>query len=150
MSSTTNPNITPREDPMPPEHHLPWLLPGVCTHPVCMTVIFLIILLCYEHYLMHQVLHNVFPDVLHVWEEAFTEIDHDATRNVISVHFAATQPFLLLALRSIDEMNSNLTLVVTHVIHFYTIISEQVLCQFIQSIVGSTYVFPSVLHWIKS
>jgi hypothetical protein len=150
MSSTTYPNITPIEEPMRPEHHSPWLLPDVCTHPVCMTVIFLIILLCCEVYLMHQVLHNVFPDVLRVWEEAFYEIDHDATRNVIDLQFATTQPYLLLALWSIDQVNSNLTHVVTLVIHFYTIISEQVLCQFIQSIVRNTYVFPLVLHWIKS
>jgi hypothetical protein len=132
ISSTTYPNITPREDPIRLEHHSPWLLPGVYTHPVCMIVIFLIILLCCEVYLMHQVLYNVFPDVLSVWDEAFTEMGHDTTKNVIGVHFAATQPYLL-ALRSTNQVNSNLTHVVTLVIHFYTIISKQLLCQFVQS-----------------
>jgi hypothetical protein len=150
MSSTTYPNITPREDLIWPEHHSPWLMPSVCTHHVCLTVIFLAILLCCEVYLMHQVLHNMFPDVLNVWEEAFTEINHDTTRNVIDVQFAATQPCILLALRSTYQVNSNLTHSVTLVIHFYTIISEQVLYQFVQSIVENTYVFPSVLHQIKS
>jgi hypothetical protein len=84
MSSTTYPNIIPREDPMRPEHHSLWLLPDICTHLVCMTVIFLIILLYCELSLMHQLLHNVFPYVLGVWEGAFTKIDHDATKNVIA------------------------------------------------------------------
>jgi uncharacterized protein YuzE len=56
---------------------------------------------------MHQVLHNVFLDVLGVWEEAFIKIDHDATRNVIGVQFAATQPYLLLALWSTNQVDSN-------------------------------------------
>jgi hypothetical protein len=54
MSSTTYPNITIREDPMRLEHHSPWLLPSVCTHPVYMLVIFLIILLYCEVSLMHS------------------------------------------------------------------------------------------------
>jgi hypothetical protein len=72
--------------------------------------------------------------------DAFTEIDHKVTRNVISMQSAATQHYLLLAPQSLDQVNFNLTHVVTLVFHLYTIIYEQVFCQFVQPIVGNTYV----------
>jgi hypothetical protein len=145
MSHTTYPNITTREDPMQPEHHSPWLLPGICTHPVCMPVIFLIILLYCEIFLMHRPHRSVFPDMVIIYAGAFAEFGHHTTRNVIYMRCAALQPCLLLAPMSSDQVISILKHVVTLVFHLYTIVLEQVLCEFIQPIVGNSYVFPSVL-----
>jgi hypothetical protein len=142
MSHTTYPNITTREDPMRLEHHSQWVMPGVCTHPMCMPVTFLIILLYCEIFLMHWQHRNMFPDVFIISTGEFTDFGHDATRNVIDVQTAAPQPCLLLVPISSDQVISNLPHVVTLVFHLYTIVSEQVLYEFTQQLLGTLISFP--------
>jgi hypothetical protein len=87
----------------------------------------------------------MFSDVLIISAGAFTNFGHDATRNVIDTRTAAPRPCLLLVPISSDQVISSLSHVVTLVFHLYTIVSEQVLCEFKQPVIGNTYVFPSVL-----
>jgi hypothetical protein len=106
MSPTSYPKNSMRRVLMQSGCHSPWLRPDLCTYPVYMTEIFLIILLCCEISLIHIPLHNVFYDVLSVYARAFVEIDHDATRNVIGMQPVVTWHFLIQVLWSPDKVIS--------------------------------------------
>jgi hypothetical protein len=71
------------------------LLPHVCTHHVHPTGILILFLLYSEIFLMHQPHHNIFHDVLLISAGAFTELDHDATKNVIGAQSATPQPLVV-------------------------------------------------------
>jgi hypothetical protein len=75
MSSTSYLEISTRRVPMQPECHSPWLLLSVCTYPVYMTLLY-----C-EISLMHRPLHIMYL----VCTKSLTEIDHDATMNMINM-----------------------------------------------------------------
>jgi hypothetical protein len=63
-----------------------------------MTEILILFLLYSEILLMHLSLHIVFPDVLGVSKGVFTELDHDATMNVIGAQSATPRPFAVQVL----------------------------------------------------
>jgi hypothetical protein len=131
---TTNLEISTRRVLMQPEHDSPWLLPGACTHPVCMIVIFLIILLCCKVSLMHQLLHNVFPDVLSVCARTFVEINHDAIRNMSGVRYVTPRPCHVLIPWSPDHVISPPSHLVILALHIHVIIPMHVPCQFLEPI----------------
>jgi hypothetical protein len=66
-----------------------WPLPHVYTHSMHTIEILILFLLYSDIFSIHRTQHNVFPDVLIIYAGAFTEFDHDDTRNVIGVRTAA-------------------------------------------------------------
>jgi hypothetical protein len=104
-------------------------------HPACMTVILLIILLCYKVPLMHELVHNVLPDVLSVCARTFIEINHDAIRNMIGVQYATPRPWHVLIPWSLDHVISPPSHLVILALQIHAIIHMQVPCQFLEPIV---------------
>jgi hypothetical protein len=78
----------------------------VCMHPVHTAGILILFLLYSEIFLMHQLDHIVFPDVLSVSAGALTMYGHDTTMNVIGAQSATQQPFVVQVMRSPDKVNS--------------------------------------------
>jgi hypothetical protein len=63
---------------------------------------------------------------------SFTEIDHDATRNVIGVQYTTPQPWHVLISWSPDQLISHPSQLVILALHIHIIIFMQVLCQFLE------------------
>jgi hypothetical protein len=95
MFPTTYPKIAARGIEMQPGSDPSWLLPHVCTHSVHMTEILILFLLYSDIFSMHRLHRSVFPDVLIISAGTFTELDHDATRNVIGAQSATPRPFVV-------------------------------------------------------
>jgi hypothetical protein len=95
MFPMTFQKIAARRMPMHWEYDSSWLLPHVCIHSVHKIRILILFLLYSEIFSKHQSLHTVFPNVLSVCAGAFTELDHDATKNVIGAQSATPQPFVV-------------------------------------------------------
>jgi hypothetical protein len=72
--------------------------------------------------------------VLSVCIRSFTEIDHDATRNVIGVQYATQWPWYVLIPWSPDYMISQPSHLIILVLHIHIIIFMQIPCQFIEPI----------------
>jgi hypothetical protein len=75
--------------------------------------------------------------VLSVCARSFTEIDHDATRNVIGVWYATPWPWHVLILWSLDHVISYPGHLVIITFHIHIIIPMQAPCQSIEPIVGT-------------
>jgi hypothetical protein len=83
MSPTTHPKIAANGIETQPGSHPSWLLPHVSMHSVHTTEILILFLRYYDIFSMHRLHHSVFPDALIISAGALTNLDHDATRNVI-------------------------------------------------------------------
>jgi hypothetical protein len=88
MFPTTYLKIIARGIETQPGSHPSWLLPCVYTHSVHTTEILILFLLYSDIFSMHRPHLNVFLDVLIISPGAFTELDHNATRNVIGAQSA--------------------------------------------------------------
>jgi hypothetical protein len=98
MFPTTYPKNIARGIEMQPGSDPSRLLPRVCTHFVHTTEILILFLLYSDIFSMHRPHHRVFPDALIIFARAFTKLDHDATRNVISAQSVTPQPLIVQGL----------------------------------------------------
>jgi hypothetical protein len=108
-----------------------WLLPRLCTHSVYTIGILILFFVYSEIFLMHHPHRSIFPDVLIISIGAFSEFDHNATRDMISVWIAALQPCSDLTLQCTAQVISNLLHVIKVVFHRHTIIYVQSLCPYV-------------------
>jgi hypothetical protein len=74
---------------------------------------------------------SMFPGVLMISTGAFTEFEHDTTRNVVGVRTTTPRECLLLVPRSSDQVISNVLHVIKVVFHVHTIIYVQPLCTYL-------------------
>jgi hypothetical protein len=126
--------ISIRRVPMQPECHSLWLLLGVCTYFVYMTLLY------YEISLMHWSLHIMCL----VCVRTFTEIDHDATRNMIGVWYATPQPQHVLIPWYSDHVICHPSHLVILIFHIPIIIPMRVPCQSLEPIIWNPHICPSL------
>jgi hypothetical protein len=72
--------------------------------------------------------------VISVCVRSFTEIDHDATRDVIGVRYATPQPWHVLIPWSLNHVISHPSHLIILALHIHIIISMQVPCQSLKPI----------------
>jgi hypothetical protein len=120
MFPTTYPKIAASGIETQPGSDPSWLLPRVYTHSLHMIEILILFLLYYDIFSMHWPHHSVFPDVLTISAGAFTEFDHDATRNVIGAQSATPRPFIVKVLWSPGMVNFRVNHHVNLMPHMHT------------------------------
>jgi hypothetical protein len=80
-------------------------------------------------------------NVLNRCARAFTEIDHDGTKNVISMQYATPRPWHILIMRSPDCVISPPSHLVILVFHIHIIISMQVPSQSLEPITRNSHIY---------
>jgi hypothetical protein len=88
--------------------------------------------------------------VLSVCAISFTEIDHDAIRNVISVQYVTPWPWNVLIAWSLNHVISHPSLLVILVLHIHIFITIQVPYQTLEPVTRNTHIYPSLPYRFSS